>query len=119
MKEKAQGNAAPGLVGRENERAEHRRAMEHFDALVESYMSVIDDLALEGDELSVEQALRAHARKLSGCVSCCYSRAHPRLRDAEGSELDYTTLWFERICVLGLQPDECDLHLPFPAPQRQ
>lgn len=79
-----------------------------FGNLINSYLSKTDGLSYE----EVEQALRAHARKWGGCVSCRYSICHPSV--SYGST---DNMWLVRDCQVGLSRSnfvKCPMYKPFP-----
>lgn len=75
-----------------------------FGNLISSYLFLCDGLSDE----EVEKALRAHAQKWSGCISCRYSIAHPEARERKGN------IWYQRTCQLGLSQDGCEMYEKFP-----
>lgn len=79
---------------------------ENFKALVDSFaVELLKDSAYE----MVERALKGHARKWGGCISCVFSRRHPETRPE-----DTQNWWYRRKCTLGLKQDTCGKHLAFP-----
>jgi len=74
-----------------------------FGNLINSYA-----YRTELDDDLVEKALRAHAQKWGGCVSCRYSICHPMADTYSGN------IWLLRSCQLGLNQNECTMHERFP-----
>lgn len=74
-----------------------------FGNLIYSYLFLCDGLSDE----EIEAALRAHAKKWGGCISCRFSVAHPEARERKGN------VWYQRACQMGLSQDGCDMHRPF------
>ena len=75
-----------------------------FGDLISSYLFLCDGLSDE----DVEKALRVHAKKWSGCISCRYSQAHPEARERKGN------IWYQRTCQVGLTQDGCEMYEKFP-----
>lgn len=74
-----------------------------FGNLIFSYHLHCDGLS--DDE--IEQALRAHAKKWSGCIACRYSLCH---HDAGKRG----NIWHQRSCQVGLSQDGCGMFQNFP-----
>ena len=72
-----------------------------FGNLIFSYAYVCDGLTDE----EIEKALRYHAKKLGGGISCRYSILHEK---EEGN------IWHHRICQVGLEQSGCQMYKGFP-----
>lgn len=79
-----------------------------FGNLIKSYAYNVE-FELSDDE--IERALRVHAKKWGGCVSCRYSLA--------GDKSTGGNIWVIRRCQVGLSQDGCEMRQVFPEPERQ
>lgn len=75
-----------------------------YGNLIISYARYCDGLSDE----EIDRALRAHAQRWGGCISCRYSIAHPSCHVRDGN------IWYKRGCQVGLSQDNCPMHTPFP-----
>jgi len=75
-----------------------------FGNLINSYLAEVDGLTEE----EVEEALREHAKRWSGCVSCRYSICHPEARRFSKN------IWLFRSCQVGLSQSSCGMWKGFP-----
>ncbi|MBE0427890.1 MAG: hypothetical protein IBX72_14750 [Nitrospirae bacterium] len=73
-----------------------------FGNLIWSYIFYTDGLTEE----EIEQALRSHARKWGGCISCRFSIASDPAKEEN--------IWLSRKCQVGLTQDGCGMHQGFP-----
>ena len=59
-------------------------------------------------DAEAERALKAHAQRWGGCISCEYSIAD---QEAIGRGKN---IWYARSCQVGLLQDDCGMYTSFP-----